>query len=127
MDLMTDIIDFSEPATSRESRVLFSPKTPSSNSSFLSSLESKKVPDNTIIIPSSSIVTTSQSSPDFNQNKTSSSLNNSSSRQLHHTMQATKLSKQDRIIHNRMDLSSPTDTGSGLYEDMQTSGEDAYG
>ena len=32
-----------------------------------------------------------------------------------------------KLFHPRMDLSSPTDTGSGLYEDMQTSGEDAYG
>ena len=32
-----------------------------------------------------------------------------------------------KLFYSRMDLSSPTDTGSGLYEDMQTSGEDVYG
>ena len=81
MDLMTDIL---EPSA-MDSTVMFP-----TNTSFLSSLESKNIgssnqaPDNVL------------NSPDFNQNKTSAGMAG------HTNKQTVRLSKSDhRLIHNR--------------------------
>jgi len=100
MDLMSDII---EP-TSMDSNVMFPMCSPKTSNSFQPAVPSV----NNIV---------NYSSPDFNKNKSVSN------KKSHITPpQAVKLSKQDRIFYNRMDLSSPTEPGSYLYDTMQTSG-----
>lgn len=81
MDLMTDIL---EPSV-MDSTVMFP-----TNTTFLSSLESKKISSNPA--PETDNVL---NSPDFNQNKTSGVM-------AHTNKQTVKLSKSDhRLIHNR--------------------------
>ena len=81
MDLMTDIL---EPSV-MDSTVMFP-----TNTTFLSSLESKNISSNPA--PETDNVL---NSPDFNQNKTSGVM-------AHTNKQTVKLSKSDhRLIHNR--------------------------
>lgn len=121
MNLMGDLL---EPSNNMDS--LFprcspksSPTTPATtNITFLSSLESPKT------VASDINLNKQKNSPDFNQNKAQVPLSQ------------TKLSRMDRHISNRMDLSSPTDQHhpvNVVYDDMfqpqsmATSSEDVYG
>ncbi len=82
MDLMTDIL---EPSV-MDSTVMFP-----TNTTFLSSLESKNISSSNLAPETDNVL----NSPDFNQNKTSGVM-------AHTNKQTVRLSKSDhRIIHNR--------------------------
>jgi len=121
MDLMGDLLEPSnnmDPLFTRCSPKS-SPTTPATtNITFLSSLESPKT------VAADINLNKQKNSPDFNQNKAQVPLTQ------------TKLSRMDRHISNRMDLSSPTDQHRPMnvvYDDilqpqsMATSSEDVYG
>ena len=82
MDLMTDIL---EPSV-MDSTVMFP-----TNTTFLSSLESKNISSSNLAPETDNVL----NSPDFNQNKTSGVM-------AHTNKQTVRLSKSDhRLIHNR--------------------------